>query len=93
MKLYCCSSFHSLQGLLPPCMSYIPLHEFTGLMHLIREYGRLPELTSISKAVINICSWHSHIQIVKCRLGFLKTVCLKTLPPPILDTEAWCRGG
>lgn len=35
VKLYCCSSFHSPYGLLLPCMSYIPLQEFTGLMHLI----------------------------------------------------------
>lgn len=35
VKLYRYSSFHSLHGLLPLCMSYIPLHEFTGLMHLI----------------------------------------------------------
>jgi len=88
-KLYCCSSFHSLHGLLPPCMSYVPLHEFTGLMHLIQEYGRLPELTSIAKAVINMCSWHSQIQTAKCGLGFLKTVCLRTLTST-LDTEAWC---
>lgn len=35
VKLCSCNSSQSLHGLLPPCMSYIPLHDFTGLMHLI----------------------------------------------------------